>query len=364
VRRRGLRRASAFALPQRLWRGDVLRCVDLHCGGEPATVVVDGGGFDRVRGATMFEKRRDVMARLDRWREVLLHEPRGYPCANADFLVPPTLDEADAAFVVVREAKVYPLMSGHNTICVATALVECGLLPADRRERFVLEAPSGPVPIRTELAADGRCASVTFDGPPSFVAVRDEVVQLDPDACRAIGLAAAEVRIDVAYGGMWYAIADAADLGLAIDARDGARLRAAGELVKAAARAQCPVQHPTFDYPGPDIMAFRGPWRRGAVATNTVVMSNGYSGMLDRSPCGSGTCAIMALLHARGELDLGERFVHESVVGSVFTGELVGVTAEGVVPAITGSAWITRYAEVVVDPTDPFPEGFRVGDIW
>ena len=82
-------------------------------------------------------------------------------------------------------------MSGHNTICVATALVECGLLPADRRERFVLEAPSGPVPIRTELAADGRCASVTFDGPPSFVAVRDEVVQLDPDACRAIGLAAA-----------------------------------------------------------------------------------------------------------------------------------------------------------------------------
>ena len=162
---------------------------------------------------------------------------------------------------------------------------------------------------------------------------------------------------------MWV-FPQAADLGLAIDARDGARLRAAGELVKAAARAQCPVQHPTFDYPGPDIMAFRGPWRRGAVATNTVVMSNGYSGMLDRSPCGSGTCAIMALLHARGELDLGERFVHESVVGSVFTGELVAATAEGVVPAITGSAWITRYAEVVVDPSDPFPEGFRVGDIW
>ena len=97
---------------------------------------------------------------------------------------------------------------------------------------------------------------------------------------------------------MWV-FPQAADLGLAIDARDGARLRAAGELVKAAARAQCPVQHPTFDYPGPDIMAFRGPWRRGAVATNTVVMSNGYSGMLDRSPCGSGTCAIMALLQER-----------------------------------------------------------------
>ena len=126
MRQRGLRRASAFALPQRLWRGDVLRCVDLHCGGEPATVVVDGGGFDRVRGATMFEKRRDVMARLDHWREVLLHEPRGYPCANADFLVPPTLDAADAAFVIAEQAKVYPLMSGHNTICVATCLMLCG----------------------------------------------------------------------------------------------------------------------------------------------------------------------------------------------------------------------------------------------
>ena len=99
--RRG-RRLGSFALPPRLWDGDVLRCVDLHCGGEPATVVVDGGGFDWVRGATMFEKRLDVMARLDRWREVLLHEPRGYPCANADFLVPPTLAEADAAFVAAR----------------------------------------------------------------------------------------------------------------------------------------------------------------------------------------------------------------------------------------------------------------------
>ena len=203
--RRGLRRASAFALPQRLWRRDVLRCVDLHCGGEPATVVL---GKD-VPGATMEAKRQHIMRHEDAWRRLLLHEPRGYPCSNVDFLLAPTVAEADYGFVIAEQDAIYPLMSGHNTICVATALVECGLLPEDRRERFVLEAPSGPVPIRTELAADGRCASVTFDGPPSFVAVRDEVVQLDPDACRALGLAAAEVRIDVAYGGMWYAIADA-----------------------------------------------------------------------------------------------------------------------------------------------------------
>ena len=205
MRQRGLRRASAFSLPRRLWRGDVLRCVDLHCGGEPATVVL---GKD-VPGATMEAKRQHIMRHEDAWRRLLLHEPRGYPCSNVDFLLAPTVAEADYGFVIAEQDAIYPLMSGHNTICVATALVECGLLPEDRRERFVLEAPSGPVPIRTELAADGRCASVTFDGPPSFVAVRDEVVQLDPDACRALGLAAAEVRIDVAYGGMWYAIADA-----------------------------------------------------------------------------------------------------------------------------------------------------------
>ena len=199
-----------FKLPARLWeQREVLRCVDLHCGGEPATVVFGGGGVADAPGATMFAKRAHVMERMDRWREVLLHEPRGYPCSNADYLVEPTLAGADAGFVIAEQAKIYPLMSGHNTICVATALVECGLLPADRRERFVLEAPSGPVPVEADVAEDGRCRSITFQGPPSFVAVRDEVVQLDPDACRALGLAAAEVRIDVAYGGMWYAIADA-----------------------------------------------------------------------------------------------------------------------------------------------------------
>jgi proline racemase len=287
-------------------------------------------------------------------------------------------------------------MSGHNTICVATCLVECGLLPEGRRARFVLEAPSGPVPIEADVDRDGRCRGVTFQGPPSFVAVRDAVVPLDPAACRALGLTKTEVRVDVAFGGMWYVVVDAPDLDLDLVPAEGARIRAAGELIKKACQRALPVEcfpawkcvgpapprhraespseahrdpcvpprHPRFDYRGPDILAFRGPPAGDADARNAVVMSNGYAGMLDRSPCGSGTCAIMALLHARGDLAVGERFVHESVVGSRFVGELREVTAEGVVPAVTGSAWITRYAEVVVDPTDPFPAGFRVGDIW
>ena len=359
-----------FKLPARLWeQREVLRCVDLHCGGEPATVVFGGGGVADAPGATMFAKRAHVMERMDRWREVLLHEPRGYPCSNADYLVEPTLAGADAGFVIAEQAKIYPLMSGHNTICVATALVECGALPEDRRASFLLEAPGGPIPIAADVAADGRCERVTFGGTPSFVGKRDAVVRLDAAACAALALPATEVRVDVSYGGMWYVIVDAADLGLTLEPAEGARLRAVGELVKAACRDQHPVDHPDFDYPGPDILAFRGPSATpGVDAKNTVVMSNGYSGMLDRSPCGSGTCAIMALLHERGELRVGEDFVHESVVGSIFTGRLAATTTVGGFPAvestIAGSAWITRYAEVVVDPTDPFPAGYRVADIW
>ena len=371
LHQRSLAGGVACALPARLFEGgDVLRCVDLHCGGEPATVIFSGGGVFDVGGATMFEKRANVMAALDHWREVLLHEPRGFPCANADFLVSPTLPDADAGFVIAEQAKIYPLMSGHNTICVATALVECGGLPADRRDTFLLDSPGGPVAVDAKIAPDGKCESITFAGVPSFVGVRDAIVQLDPAAAKALDLKKTEVRVDVAYGGMWYAIVDASDLGLDLVPSEGARLRAAGELVKKAARAQCPVDHPDVDYPGPDILAFRAPSpTAGVAARNAVVMSNGFSGMIDRSPCGSGTCAIMALLRDRGDLAIGEPFVHESIVGATFTGSLSSDLAPvgaypAVAPHIEGRAWITRYSEVVLDPTDPFPRGLRVADIW
>lgn len=166
-----------------------------------------------------------------------------------------------------------------------------------------------------------------------------------------------------------YAIVDAPDLDLDLVPANGGRIRAVGELIKKAARAQCPVEHPDFEYPGPDILAFRAPSPDPrARSRNAVVMSNGFSGMIDRSPCGSGTCAIMALLHARGDLAVGEPFLHESIVGATFEGRLSGEASVGgvggVLPHITGSAWITRYSEVVLDPTDPFPRGLRVADIW
>ncbi|KAH8093696.1 trans-L-3-hydroxyproline dehydratase [Aureococcus anophagefferens] len=234
---RAQRRAVAsfrenFKLPARLWeQREVLRCVDLHCGGEPATVVFGGGGVADAPGATMFAKRAHVMERMDRWREVLLHEPR-YPCSNVDYLVEPTLAGADAGFVIAEQAKIYPLMSGHNTICVATALVSRGAAE-DRRASFLLEAPGGPSPSPpTSRPTAAASASPSAARRPSSASGTRSCDSAPPASRRF--LPATEVRVDVAYGGMWYVIVDAADLGLTLEPAEGARLRA-GELADAGA---------------------------------------------------------------------------------------------------------------------------------
>ena len=191
---------------------------------------------------------------------------------------------------------------------------------------------------------------------------------------------------------MFYVIVDAASVGLRLEPAHGKQICRLGEMIKIATREQHPVNHPEFDYPGPDIIVFREPAERRPAtagkpaslrARNAVVMSNGtldwdrqetWTGMLDRSPCGTGTCAVMAALHARGELRVGEDFVHESIIGTEFVGRLLeettlrrrraGGSTRAVVPTIAGRAWITQHATVICDPTDPFPEGYTVGDIW
>eukprot|EP00931_Biecheleriopsis_adriatica_P118745 TRINITY_DN94073_c0_g1_i1.p1 TRINITY_DN94073_c0_g1~~TRINITY_DN94073_c0_g1_i1.p1 ORF type:complete len:203 (+),score=29.56 TRINITY_DN94073_c0_g1_i1:661-1269(+) len=190
-----------------------------------------------------------------------------------------------------------------------------------------------------------------------------------------------KVRLDIAYGGMHYALVDASQVGLELQPGNGREICRLGEMIKVACREQHPVNHPEFDYPGCDILVFTENQRREGntvYGRNTAVMSNAkldwerpetWTAMLDRSPCGTGTSAVMAQLHARGRLGLGEDFVHESIVGSRFIGRLeeetiVGGDVAAVVPTISGRAWITQYCEVVCDPTDPFPEGYTVGDIW
>lgn len=346
---------------------NLITAVDLHACGEPGRVIT--GGVLDVPGRTMFEKKSWLQQHADYLRKRMLREPRGYPAANCNLLLPPTHPQADAGFVIMEQVE-YPAMSGSNTICVVTALIETGMVAAQEpRATLRLDTPAGLVQVEAEVRG-GKVKSVTFENVPAFAVHLDAKVEVPQ-----LGT----VTVDVAYGGMFYVIADAQPFGLRLTPDEGRDIVRIGEMVKVAACEQLPVVHP--ENPG-----IRGvtiaeltapPTRPEAAAKNAVIVSTGqldwkrpatWTGALDRSPCGTGTCARMAVLHAKGKLPLNQPFPHEGILGTVFTGCLVRETRVGkypaVVPTLTGSAWITGFAHYVLDPDDPFPEGFTVGDIW
>jgi proline racemase len=344
-----------------------ITAVDLHACGEPGRVIT--GGVPDVPGKTMFEKRLHLEAHMDELRLLMLREPRGYPASNCNLLLPPTIPGADAGFVIMEQVE-YPPMSGTNTICVVTALIETGIVPAeDGLRRLKLDTPAGLVEVEAEVR-NSKVLGVTFTNVPCFSVYLDrtiEVPNLGP------------VTVDVAWGGMFYVIADAAALGLDIvpgQARDIVRV---GEMIKAAAREELPVVHPENpQVNGITIAQISGrAVDAGVSRRNAVIVSTGeldwdrpstWTGALDRSPCGTGTCAKMACLYAKGELKLGEDFVHQGILGTTFTGRLIAETTIGTyraaIPTIRGRAWITGFAEYVLDPSDPFPRGFTVQDLW
>ena len=264
----------------------------------------------------------------------------------------------------------YPPMSGTNTICVVTVLIETGMVPATEPiTRLKLDTPAGLVAIEAEVRGC-KVTRVTFRNVPAFAVFLDAPVEVPH-----LGT----VTVDVAYGGMFYVIADAAALGFRLTPDEGRDIVRAAEMIKAATRQQLPVAHPENPgIAGVTIAQISGaPATPGAHAKNAVVVSTGafdwdkpstWTGALDRSPCGTGTCAKMATLHARGKLPLGQDFVHEGILGTAFTGRLIATGQVGphaaVVPELSGQAWITGFAEYVLDPADPFPQGFTVGDIW
>ena len=367
-----------FTLPSRLFNNDslVIKSVDCHAGGEPARIII-GGLPDLSSHETALQKRIFMMEHLDNLRKILLLEPRGYPCQNVDYVFEPNEPGGNLQYVIGEQNKIYPLMSGHNTICVATAILETGIVPmVEPVTKFVLEAPAGPIAVTAECSG-GKADKIALRNTTSFVEKLDVVV----DVPHGVG----PVVVDIAYGGMWYAVVDLQHeknlrLNLVLDPNRAAELCRIGEMIKIACREQHPVQHPDIDYPGVDILVFRDVALENSLsdARNTVVMSNNelnwekpetWTGMLDRSPCGTGTCAVMATMHARGLLKVGEKFVHESIVGSTFIGTILEEIVmedgrKGMIPEIKGSAWITQYCEVVVDKKDIFPVGYTVADIW
>jgi proline racemase len=346
---------------------NMISAVDAHAAGEPGRVIV--GGVLDVPGKTMFEKKTYLQTQADDLRKRMLREPRGYPASCCNLILPPTDPRADAGFVIMEQVE-YPPMSGTNIICTTTVLLETGMLPMrEPVTELVLESPAGLIPVRADVT-NGKVTAVTFQNVPAFAVHLDVKVEVP-----TLGT----VTVDIAYGGMFYVIADAGPLGLRLTPDEGRDIVRIGEMIKAAAREQYPVAHPENpEIAGVTIGIISGPPTHPAAhSKNAAVVSTGtldwtrpgsWTAALDRSPCGTGTCAKMAALHAKGKLPLHQDFVHEGILGTVFTGRLIGETRVGpyaaVTPTLSGRAWITGLSTYVLDPDDPFPTGFTVGDIW
>jgi proline racemase len=315
--------------------------VGCHAGGEVGNVVV--AGVDPPPGETVFAQMQ-ALAADDSLRRFLLREPRGSVAQHANLIVPATREDCDAGFIIMEPTE-YPLMSGSNAICVATVLLERGLVELREPETVLrLEAPAGVVVVRA-TCKDGRVESVELTNVPSFVEHLDAALEVD-------GLGT--ISVDVAYGGMWYAIADAAALGFAIEPSEARALCDVGERVRVAAKAQLDERV--------SIVQIAAPWEGvGRVTKNAVAIAPGH---LDRSATGTGLSARMATLHARGSMRVGDAMTHASIIGSTFDGRIVAETSDGIVPAIRGSAWITGVSELYADADDPFPEGYLLSDTW
>jgi len=328
--------------------------VGCHAGGEVGNVVV--GGVLPPPGETVFAKMQ-ALARDDSLRRLLLREPRGSVAQHANLVVPPTRPDCEAGYIIMEPTE-YPAMSGSNTICVATVLLETGMVEMREPETTLrLEAPAGVVEV-TARCRDGKCESVELLNVPSFADRLGATLEVQ-------GLGT--VTVDVAFGGMWYAIADAHALGLALEPGEARELCETGERIRLAAREQLPCEHPENpEIAGVSIVQLAGPWQGvGNVSRNAVVVA---PGRLDRSATGTGLSARMAVLHARGKMGAGDSMAHASVLETTFEGRIVEETTvvdpPAIVPAIRGSAWITGITEVLVDPTDPFPEGYLLPDTW
>ena len=315
--------------------------IGCHAGGEVGNVVV--AGVEPPPGESVREQMEALRAD-DSLRRFLLREPRGSVATHANLIVPSTREDCAFGYVIMEPTE-YPLMSGSNTICVTTVLLESGMVEMQEPETVLrLEAPAGVVEVRATCGG-GRVESVELTNVPAFAARLDAPLEVD-------GLGS--LRVDVAFGGMWYAIADAAALGFALEPGEARALCEAGERIRIAAKEQLD--------PRVSIVQIAQPWQGiGAVSRNAVVIA---PGRLDRSATGTGLSARMAVLHARGLMRVGDTMTHASPIGSTFDGRIVAETDDGIVPAIRGSAFVMGRTELYVDDRDPFPQGYLLSDTW
>ncbi len=345
----------------------ILTAVEAHAEGEPGRVIT--GGLPHIPGRSVFEKMQWLQANRDDIRLLMLREPRGQPALCCNVIVPPCDPSADAGFIIMEQTE-YPPMSGSNTICVTTVLLETGIVPMiEPVTTLRLESPAGLIDVRADCK-DGKVTRVTLRNVPSFVVHLDKIIEV-----ANIGT----VSVDIAWGGMFFVLADADTLGIDLDGANGAEIVKVSEAIRAATLEQWPVVHPENPaITGPTITNLWGAptdpntHGRGAITVSTGGFNphrpHALPGTLDRSPCGTGTCAKMAVLHARGRLEVGQDYVNAGPLGTTFTGRIEQTTRIGpypaIVPTLSGQGWIYGTSNYLLDPSDPFQNGFTIGDIW
>ena len=335
---------------------DKIEIIGCHAEGEVGDVIVSG--VAPPPGDTIWEQSRWI-AKDDRLRRFVLNEPRGGVFRHVNLLVPPVHPEADAAFIIMEPCDTPP-MSGSNSICVATVVLETGIVPMTEPEtEVVLEAPGGLVRAIAKCA-DGKVKSVRIHNVPSFVHKLDQAIEVEGTGT---------ISVDTAYGGDSFAIVDAASLGFDLVPAEARQLAELGMKIVNAATAQVGFEHPTLpDWRHISFCLFASPIaeKDGDLTTRHAVAIR--PGKIDRSPTGTGVSARLAVLHARGRIRNDQRLVARSIVDSIFVGRIESETVVGetsaIIPSIEGRAWTTGRKELWCDPDDPWPEGYRIADTW
>lgn len=333
-----------------------IHVISAHAEGEVGDVIV--GGVAPPPGDTLWEQSRWI-AEDGRLRNFVLNEPRGGVFRHVNLLVPPRDPKADAAFIIM-EPEDTPPMSGSNSICVATVLLDAGIIEmSEPITEFALEAPGGLVRVRAECR-DGKAERIFVQNLPSFAQTLDAALEV-------AGLGT--LRVDTAFGGDSFVIVDAASLGLTLTADEAYDIARIGSGIAKAATEAIGFHHPTNpDWKHISFCLFAGPLLDDGTELRAGAAVAIQPGKVDRSPTGTALSARMAVLHARGLMQIGQQLITRSVIGSTFTGRILGETMVGDMPAIvseiSGRGWITGIHQHMLDPSDPWPEGYRLTDTW
>lgn len=329
--------------------GRSIQAIDSHTMGEPTRIVT--GGIPNIKGKTMAQKKEYLEGNLDYLRTAIMLEPRGHNDMFGSIITQPCSDEADFG-IIFMDGGGYLNMCGHGTIGATTVAIETGMVDSvEPITNVVLEAPAGI--IRAEATVkEGKVEEVSFVNVPAFLYKRDLEVELP-----GVGT----VKFDISFGGSFFAIVHAKQLGITIEPKNTSKLTEVALELRDIINETVEIQHPTLAHiKTVDLVEiYDEPTHPEATYKNVVIFGQGQ---VDRSPCGTGTCAKLATLHAKGELKQGEKFVYESILGTLFKGEIVGTDKVGdydaIIPKISGAAYITGFNQLVIDEKDPVKHGF------